>query len=199
MLLALATLAAENFTYDAAGRLTLADYGDSGFIRYEYDLLGHLTQMTVSTTTADTDADGDQLPDAWEWVYFGGLHETAPGDPNLNGRTNLEEFLAGSDPATQDNDGDGISNVDELTAGTDPFSADSCPRLTRLPGTGITLSWTSAPNRTYRILRATEPTGVFVAVTDYLPAQTSGNIWTDQEPQAGTRFYRLEITGPHAP
>jgi hypothetical protein len=60
-------------------------------------------------------------------------------------------------------------------AGIDPFSTDSCPRLTRLPGTGITLSSTSTPNRTYRVPRATDPIGAFVPVTECPPAQVSGN------------------------
>lgn len=37
-----------NYTYDAAGRLTKADYGSAGSIAYEYDKAGNLLRRTVT-------------------------------------------------------------------------------------------------------------------------------------------------------
>lgn len=45
---------------------------------------------------ADTDADG--LPDPWEQSQFGGLTQGASADFDRDGRTNLAEYLAGTDP-----------------------------------------------------------------------------------------------------
>jgi len=44
----------------------------------------------------DTDADG--LPDAWEMRFFGSLSESAVGDPDHDGLTNLAEFRSGARP-----------------------------------------------------------------------------------------------------
>lgn len=38
------------YSYDAAGRLTRADYGDGRVIVYSYDPAGNLLRRTVSTT-----------------------------------------------------------------------------------------------------------------------------------------------------
>ena len=44
----------------------------------------------------DTDADG--LPDAWELLYFGSLAQTASGDFDGDGYSNLQEYQAGTLP-----------------------------------------------------------------------------------------------------
>lgn len=46
--------------------------------------------------TADTDSDG--LPDTWELQYFGDLNQTADGDFDGDGLTNLQEYQGGTDP-----------------------------------------------------------------------------------------------------
>lgn len=44
------------------------------------------------------DSDGDGLPDSWELLYFGDLSQNAGGDPDSDGYSNLQEYLAGTDP-----------------------------------------------------------------------------------------------------
>jgi hypothetical protein len=44
------------------------------------------------------DSDGDGLPDSWEIAHFGNLAQTAAGDPDGDGYSNLAEFNAGTDP-----------------------------------------------------------------------------------------------------
>ncbi len=55
----------------------------------------------------NVDGDGDGLPDWWEQQHFGGLAQTGVGDYDADGRTNLEEFQDGTDPA-QSRLGDGL-------------------------------------------------------------------------------------------
>jgi alpha-tubulin suppressor-like RCC1 family protein len=44
------------------------------------------------------DADGNQLPDAWESLYFGQTGQTATADPDGDGLTNLQEYQLGRNP-----------------------------------------------------------------------------------------------------
>ncbi|MGZ5568463.1 MAG: InlB B-repeat-containing protein, partial [Limisphaerales bacterium] len=45
------------------------------------------------------DNDNDLLADAWEFLYFGNLNQTATGDYDLDGISNLDEYLEGTNPA----------------------------------------------------------------------------------------------------
>ena len=65
--------------------------------------------VMASATAADTDDDGDGMPDAYESSY--GL------DP-LN-----------SDDAALDTDSDGVSNLDEYLSGSNPTEDDYPPDL----------------------------------------------------------------------
>ncbi|HYE32982.1 MAG TPA: hypothetical protein VEH27_16260 [Methylomirabilota bacterium] len=76
------------------------------------------------------DADGDELPDAFERRY--GLQlgqDDAAADPDGDGLSNLAEFERGLSPSTRDTDGDGLSDGSETLAATgfltDPLAADS--------------------------------------------------------------------------
>lgn len=105
----------------------------------------------------DGDTDGDGLPDGWENANFGDLSQTAAGDFDFDGFSNLAEYNAGSDPddfnskpgdidadeladaweisnfgdlsrsGGQDPDADFNTNEEEETAGTDPNSNTSFP------------------------------------------------------------------------
>lgn len=121
------------------------------------DLQSNATELLASTHPAAAnpagDSDNDGLPDAWEQQFFGGLGETAGGDPDRDTFNNLAEAQAGSDPANSnsvpgdtdgdnlpdawedsalgsraagaydDTDGDGLNNLAEMLAGTSPANA----------------------------------------------------------------------------
>ena len=104
-----------------------------------------------------TDKDADGLPDVWETVHFGSLTAGPDEDPDHDDYTNLQEYLAGTDPNNpasnpgdtdndglpdeweityfgslvygpeDDPDGDGFSNGQEFRAGTNPADPDSHP------------------------------------------------------------------------
>lgn len=46
------------------------------------------------------DTDGDGLPDLWEYRYFYSLDQTAAGDPDNDGISNLDEYIDGTDPTS---------------------------------------------------------------------------------------------------
>jgi hypothetical protein len=50
----------------------------------------------AASNPGDTDADG--LPDAWEMTYFGSLAQTASGDFDGDGYSNLQEYQVGTLP-----------------------------------------------------------------------------------------------------
>ena len=70
------------------------------------------------------DKDGDGLPDSWEKLY--GLNETDPSDaaadPDHDGLTNLQEYLAGANPLQADTDGDGLPDGWEAANGLNPLA-----------------------------------------------------------------------------
>ena len=77
---------------------------------------------------ADTESGGygDGLPDEWEMLKFGSLGQTATGDPDGDGLSNLEEYELGTEPLDADTDGDGLSDGFEVeTLGSDPLDADT--------------------------------------------------------------------------
>lgn len=81
--------------------------------------------LFVRATLGMIDSDTDGMDDGWEIWFFGNMDQN-PGDHYDNdGLTNLEEYLAGTDPTVADSDGDGIWDGDELTAGTNPLRADN--------------------------------------------------------------------------
>jgi hypothetical protein len=61
-----------------------------------------LANSSGSVTSAPAmlwfDGDGDGLPDSWELAYFGNLTNTAVGDFDHDGVSNLQEFLDGTNP-----------------------------------------------------------------------------------------------------
>lgn len=58
------------------------------------------------------DSDGDEIPDWWELLYFGSATgASATEDSDGDGLTNLEEYLARTDPWNPDTNGDGVPDA----------------------------------------------------------------------------------------
>jgi hypothetical protein len=137
-----------------------------------------LSSNVVLTVLADND--GDRLPDDWERLYGFSTNSLADAsaDPDLDGMTNLAEYLAGTDPTN------GLSylKIDALA----------------LSG-GITnqllLTLSAVSNHTYSIIcRDDVATGTWVRLAD-IEARTTNRVATvTNELPAGVtnRFYRLQ-------
>jgi probable HAF family extracellular repeat protein len=71
----------------------------------------------------DIDRDHNRLPDAWERDQFGANGQSPYGDADHDGLTNLQEYLAGTDPNNPDTDGDGVPDGQDGW----PFDPDFSP------------------------------------------------------------------------
>lgn len=102
-----------------------------------------------------TDSDGDGLPDEWErWVI-----DVAGRGTGADGQATDADVAAFRPDG--DADGDGMTNLQEFLAGTDPFTETDLFKIESfevLPGTGrARLVFTSAADRSYRVVMAETP------------------------------------------
>jgi hypothetical protein len=81
-----------------------------------YDNLTEYTNTTDPCTFTVLDLDGDSMPDAWEDLQpcVGSSVDDADLDPDLDGISNINEYLSGTNPCNDDSDGDGMSDGWEL-------------------------------------------------------------------------------------
>jgi hypothetical protein len=126
--------------------------------------------------TGITDSDGDGMPDDWEDLYQ--FQKNNPND------------------AAQDFDLDGLTNLEEYLAGTDPRVPSSLLELTPTQNGGtIELSFTAVAGRTYTILYSDGIGGssLWQRFAD-VPAQAGTQIVTIPDSSSGgsvQRFYRI--------
>jgi glycosidase len=130
----------------------------------------------------DVDTDTDGVPDWWMLGYFD--HPT--GQDADQSRTH------------EDSDGDGRSTLDEFLAGTDPLDADSAFRITdiRVSGNDLAILWTTGPNKTNQLERSGAPNdgapwnnvGDPVFTTGFATNQTDFGATGVSE-----RFYRIRL------
>ncbi len=84
--------------------------------------------LFVGRMPLDIDSDQDHLPDEWEMTHFGELTFSATEDTDQDGRTNIEEYSAQTDPNDAASDSDGTSGVDgysEIASGPEIILAES--------------------------------------------------------------------------
>jgi hypothetical protein len=190
---------AQTCAFDAQGQLSLVRYSSTQSVNYAYDRSGNITNVIVTGTLAEPDTNANGLPDAWEWVYFNNLTNTASGDNNKDGWSNLTHYQNGSDPLAPDTDGDNMINTDENRVGTDPLSSHSFLGVQNLMfnggSTGWLVRWSCASNKFYRLKRSTNLiVGFDSIVRTNIPSAYPVNVETDQIPWgAGQRFYRIEL------
>ena len=148
------------FGEDQAGEVYLSRYATAGAI---YRIVWK-------------DTDGDGMADDWEQQYFGSTTgANASADPDGDGFTNLQEFLAG----------------------TDPTSSTSALRITSIaPDNGDYLvTFTSATNKLYRLERTDDlVAGVWTTITNNILGTGGAIPITDVGAAAvSNRFYRARL------
>src|SRR5262249_29244263 len=120
--------------------------------------------------------DGDGLPDNWELQH--GLN------PNS---------ASGDDGADGDPDHDKFSNLQEYLAGTDPRDANSRLRIVSLANGGHIVTWSSVPGKVYQVLATVDATSGFAAVSGAITATGATTRFTNAAPISTKAFYRVRL------
>jgi glucose/arabinose dehydrogenase len=148
------------FGEDQAGELYFSQYATAGAI---YRIIWK-------------DSDGDGLPDDWEQQYFGSVTGAAPGD---------------------DPDGDGFSNLEEFLAGTDPTNPASALRINAVIPTGsdFVINYNAVANKKYELqftadLLSSNWTGI---ATNTVLANGTAQFTDTGATSSSNRFYRVRL------
>ncbi len=131
------------------------------------------TKMDIVRLRLFRDDDNDGLPDTWELKYFGNTNAAPNADP----------------------DGDGFSNMQEYIAGTDPTLASSKLRITKIEvdhNLGwVTLTWPSVTNRFYTVEAAASPASGFAPLWSSMGSLTESTYSEGLTTNSTGRYYRV--------
>jgi len=175
----------DGFEYTYFGTAT----GNSPTADPDDDRLTNAQEFVLGTSPINADTDGDGLQDGWEVSFaLSALSATgnngASGDPDTDAFTNMQEFLANTDPLDAASSMR-FSNVAVSSAGT------------------VTVTWLSLqadPNitRLYDVYRTDGAFGNASAwtriVSNLAPADVTTSL-SDDASSATQRFYRVTIAG----
>src|SRR5207247_9525184 len=120
------------------------------------------------------DSDGDGLPDSWE--IANGLN---PNDPT------------GVNGANGDPDNDGFTNLQEYLAGTDPHNAQSYLRLQIVSIGPVRLQFIAQANRSYTIEYAPSPAGPWNRLIDFGAVNSTQTQHVTDASVNAMRYYRI--------
>jgi hypothetical protein len=134
------------------------------------------SRLVNVTVTGLTDTDGDGLPDNWETQN--GLH---PNDST------------GVNGANGDPDGDHFTNIQEYLAGTNPQDGNSLLRITQLTNGGRRITWQSVPGRNYQVYSAPEITCAFEPLSGSITAFQNTTSYTNNAPLSAREFYQVRV------
>jgi hypothetical protein len=135
------------------------------------------------SNTCLIDSDGDGLPDAWE--IANGLNPYS---------------ASGNDGANGDPDGDHFTNLQEYLAGTDPHNGASYLKINSIAPSGgnMAISYTAIAGHTYTVQSRTNLTlGSWQKLSDAGPFSTNTTVQVLDPATGKARFYRL--TTPKLP
>ena len=125
--------------------------------------------------TSGSDTDGDGIPDAWEWRYFGSLDTvTANSDWDHDGAGDISEYYAGTDP-------------------TNRLSRLGMNAVVSLSGTNYVIRWSSVTGMVYRLDHSTNLFMGFSPLIDNIAATPPENVYTDNTAGVATKFYRVGL------
>ena len=122
--------------------------------------------------------DANALPLAWELSHFGQTGIDPNADPDHDGKSNLQEYLAGTDPNSAN---------DSLYITSAQFATN---------GTAATLTWPTVPTRFYRVQKTSDLTSwTDSSLGDVYPSGLAATRTVTQT-NAPFQFYRITALRP---
>ena len=142
-----------------------------------------LAFVQSDTIASGVDTDGDGMADAWERQNFGNLSASATADADGDGMSNMQEFLAGTNP----ND---VNDKLAITVYT-----------TTPGGTLAGVTWQSTPTRCYYIEKTLDLTSPmwFDSGLGLIAPDGASTARAFADTNAPNRFYRVRAVRPLAP
>jgi glycosidase len=146
-------------------------------IRYKGDGLALEAARLVNVNLLNVqDTDGDGLPDNWENQYTLNPNDStdvngANGDPDNDHFTNIQEYLAGTNPR-------------------DPFSL---LRIVGLSGGGQRITWQSVPGKRYQVYSTPSPAIAFEPLSGGINAFESLTHYTNSGPPQAHEFFKVRV------
>lgn len=146
-------------------------------VRYTGDGLALEAERLVNVVLLNVqDSDGDGLPDNWEAQY--GFN--AADSTGING--------ANGDP-----DGDQFTNIQEYLAGTNPRDAQSLLRVVSLSNGARELTWQSVPGKRYQVYSTPDPTIAFEPLSGGINAFETTTHYTNNAPLTTHEFFKVRV------
>ena len=136
----------------------------------------HASRVVNVILSGVVDSDGDGLADAWERD-----NRFDPAD------------ASGMNGSAGDPDFDGFSNLEEFVAGTNPRDSNSLLRIMRLSNGGRQITWQSVPGRLYRVYSASDPNAAFDSISPTMTAFGFTASFTNGAPVQPREFYRVRV------
>jgi hypothetical protein len=173
---------------DESFDITITEAGYYGIAVWKNNSEGYGYSNTYYLSIND-DLDEDGMPDPWEITYFGDTSQSAGGDYDHDGRTNLEEYESGTIP----NDPDSFFDIIDIKK--DP------------KGT-ISIFWNCIGRKTYCVYYSNDNMGssmTWIVAEDNILATNSGvHEWIDDGTLTGSspftvqhRYYKVMVYGAH--
>lgn len=141
-----------------------------------------LTNLTLTATSRgviervdlNVNLNNGLLPAAWQLQYFGHLGVDPNADPDHDGMSNYQEYLAGTDPTNPNS----LFKIVSVAANS----------------SGALIQWTSVPGKFYTLQRTADLLSGFTDLQLHIPATAPINVIQDPAPAgSGPYFYRIQV------